>query len=115
MDVLNRSVAIIRPKQAYLDWIRTLPGPYYETLEDLREQSRAVLIPETSSSEFAIEKLRDSAEQLFEMELEAWMPGKLSWPENRDFDTFVEWFDIEIHLLVIDSVSAEIQKEPYGW
>jgi len=42
MDVLNRSVAIIRPKQAYLDWIHTLPGSYYETLEDLREQSRAV-------------------------------------------------------------------------
>jgi hypothetical protein len=114
VDVINRSVAIIRPKQPYLDWIRTLPGPYYETLEDLQEQCRAVLIPESSSPEAAMKMLGYSAEKLFEMELEAWTPEKRGWPKDRGFDTFVEWFDVEIHLLVIDSVDAEMCREPYN-
>jgi hypothetical protein len=113
MDLVNRSIAIIRPKQPYLDWIRTLPGPYFETLDDLRSQGRAMLLPEASSSEAAVISLKDHAEKLFEMELEAWSPTRLNWPEYRGFETYVEWFEVEIELLVIDSVDGQIQKQPY--
>ncbi len=27
MDVINRAVAVIKPRQPYLDWAKSIPGP----------------------------------------------------------------------------------------
>ena len=112
MKVLDRSAVIIRPKQPYVDWANST-GPYNESLDDLSKQGRVVLVPEASSREEALARIAVLAEELFRMELEAWQPGKAGWPRRLDFETFSEWFEIEVQLMVIDSSDQPIQTEPF--
>jgi hypothetical protein len=34
------------------------------------------------------------------------------WPENRDYATFMEWFEVEVHTLVMDVSRRDLQREP---
>jgi len=47
------------------------------------------------------------------MELEAEYLDRRYWPQNLDYNTFLEWFDIAIHSVVIDPFEDDIEKEPY--
>lgn len=50
MKTINRGVAIIKPKEPYLNWIRNLPDPDMEIgLKELRTDCTAVLVPEKDS------------------------------------------------------------------
>lgn len=47
MSEINRSLVILKPKQPFLDWTRTLEDEDKDlTLEQLAEDSIAYLIPE---------------------------------------------------------------------
>ena len=45
MDVINRAVAIIKPRQPYLDWAISIPGPGDDvTMDELRTDCTAIEI-----------------------------------------------------------------------
>ncbi len=114
MDVINRGVAIIKPKQAYLDWATSLPDQTDPvTLEELRTDCTAILIPELDDPGEVEDWLADQYPQIFEMELAAWYHDPDVWPTNRSFQTFREWFDIDVHSLVLDAVAGRIRKDAY--
>jgi len=119
MDVrlhsINRGVAIIKPKQPYLDWADSLPDPTPITLEQMRQDCTAILIPEVYSNEAALRYVRKLAPILFENELAGWMTDDAWWPKQRDWRTFKKWFDVEIHSVVLDTVWAAIVKDPTEW
>ena len=48
--------------------------------------------------------------KLFEMELASWVADESLWPQKRNLKLFWEWFDVEIHLGVLDSVAEEIRN-----
>jgi hypothetical protein len=51
MSEINRSLIILKPKQPFLAWIRTLDDEDQDlTLEELAEDSTAYLIPEAFGS-----------------------------------------------------------------
>jgi hypothetical protein len=43
-------------------------------------------------------------EFIFEEELNAWHRLESDWPARRDFATFLAWFEVEYHSMVIDLV-----------
>ncbi len=45
---------------------------------------------------------------LFEQELVGWSQDEDAWPTKRDFHTFLEWFDIEFHSMVLDLAEGEL-------
>lgn len=103
MAEINRSLIILKPKQPFLDWARTLDDEDKDfTLEKLREDSTTYLLPEVWDYDEHQKLLEPCYDILFEEELEGWWADETAWPKERDLKMFFDWFDVEFHSLVFD-------------
>lgn len=50
---------------------------------------------------------------IFEEELNAWHRVESDWPAQRDLDTFLAWFEVEYHSIVIDLVRGRVKTKRY--
>ena len=115
MYLTNRFVAIIKPKQPLLDWLESQPDWDLDiTLEDLRADCCALLIPDYDFPEQAIRYIERKHKAIFEMELFGWYTDESMWPEKRTLSVFRKWFDVEIHTMVIDMLDDHIMGEEYN-
>ena len=113
MYAVDRMVALIRPKQAMLDWVNSLPDNEFDlTLEQLCADCTCILVPEFGEIEDAINYIDDIYDRLFAMELVSWHEDEALWPKERSLKTFWEWFDVEIHSTLVDTVDADLQNHP---
>jgi hypothetical protein len=113
MKLINRGIIIVKPKRLFLEWLNQLPdreagsGDY--TLEDIRQDCTAFLLPDVVSEgsvDFILEPIKTN---LFEMELADWTVDPSNWPTNRTPEAFDRWFDIEFHSMVWDLLELPIQ------
>jgi hypothetical protein len=112
MKTINRYVAIIKPKQPYLDWINQLPDAEERvTLAELQTDCVAILIPESEIEGGSKVIINSMALALLEEELESWCTYEPWWPQNRNTEMFWDLFDVEIHSVVMDAGKGPIRKE----
>ena len=114
MFQINRSVAIIKPKQPFVDWANSVADekePY--SASDFSSDCSVVLLPVVDSDEDAEAVLREIFQDVFEIELSSWITDDDMWPENITYKMFQEWFDVEFHSMVFDPLQSDIEKEPY--
>jgi hypothetical protein len=107
--MLNRGALIVRPKQPYLDWAAGLDES--ENAPDPEGEQTVYLIPSFESDEDAEEILEDVFDEVFELELLAQDTDESTWPVVRDFATFQEWFDVELHSVVEDLCDDDLYDE----
>lgn len=112
MKVINRAAVLVIPKQPYIDWANSLdddvikfgdnPSPEYTVylVEDIPDHMADM-----------IEIVKPHFETIFEEELEGWHLIESDWPQTRDFATFLEWFDVQIHSIVADLARGRIKTE----
>jgi hypothetical protein len=111
--VIDRNLAVIKPKQPFLDWLRGVPGNEVElTLDQLCIDCTALLIPEFEEPEDAVSFIDEVGVELFEAELGSWVDDSELWPNDRSLQAFWTWFDVEIHSTVVDLVDEEAPAEP---
>ena len=117
MFQIDRSVAIIKPKQPFVDWANSFPdaGDDQYTIQDFSSDCSVILLPEADSDEHSKSLLRKIFKDVFELELSSWMKDDDTWPEDITYEMFLEWFDVEFHSMVFDSLSYNIEKEPYDY
>jgi hypothetical protein len=115
MYEVNRSVAIIRPKAPFLQWLKTIPGELDPalTLEALGRDCNAMLIPAEDDpaelQKFVLQHYR----QLFEAELADWCDEPSYWPEQITPEHFQAWFDVQIHSVLTDLVDDPLEREAF--
>jgi hypothetical protein len=112
MNLINRGVVVIKPREPFLDWVNrdpTLSSPV--TMEELQQDCTSVLVPDLGSLEAALDYVAPLKPRLFEMELEAWDRDPANWPKERTSDLFDAWFALKMHSMVWDTVDAPIVKE----
>jgi len=115
MYLVNRFVAIIKPKQPLLDWLESQPDWDVDImLEDLRANRYALLIPDYDFPEQAMRYIERNHKAIFELELFGWYTDESVWPEKRTLSVFRKWFDVEIHSMVIDMLDKHIEREEYN-
>lgn len=115
MFVVDRTVALVRPKQPMLDWLLAQPDNDVDiTLDMLRTDCTVLLVPEGEEPEDAISYIDEIFGQVFEMELTSWYDETERWPANRTLKLFWEWFDVEVHSLVIDTMDEPLLNRPAG-
>ncbi len=103
MNNTQYCAAVVKPKQAYLDWIMSLPDPAKDTtLEDLQKDCAIILIPELPDNDSALKYVLTNYKNIFRNELEGWEGDESLWPTKRTKEMFMEWFDVEIHSMVYD-------------
>lgn len=116
MYIINRSVAIIKPKQPFLDWANSVSDEGYKfSIHDLNTEHDVILLPEYDSEEHAESIFKKISNDIFEVELSGWITDKNKWPENRTYEKFLEWFDVEFHSMIFDTVEDNFEKEPYEY
>ncbi|WP_293761931.1 hypothetical protein [uncultured Aquitalea sp.] len=115
MYFVDRAVAVVKPKQPFLDWLNAVPGNEDMvdlSLDSLRSDCTVILLPEFNQPEEAVAHIDEIYEQLFKMEVASWFDDEAVWPADMSLKTFWEWFDVEIHSTVIDSVEGDITNMP---
>ena len=114
MKILNRSVAIIRPKQPYIDWANSFDdgGPTLE-LEKARANASAFLIKEHDDIRQSYKFVERNYAKIFEEKLNGWMTAPDIWPQKRNLRIFKKWFDIEISEVVCDIGKDSIEVEEF--
>lgn len=111
MYAVDRSVAIVKPKEPFLEWIKNLPGSEIDiTLEQLRSDSTVYLIPDFDEIEDALAAIDHIYGSIFEAELAEWSEEESSWPQDRTLKLFWKWFDVSLHSIVIDA-AEDIEEE----
>lgn len=113
MKFVSRAVLVLRAKEPYVEWANGLQGPGQAmvTLADARAAGSAFLIPSFQHDAEAREFVRRHAQAMFEHELGMWMDDRATWPPRRDAATFHEWFDVEVHEILVDLGDDEIVTE----
>src|SRR6267378_1785592 len=116
MSEVNRSLMVVKPKQPFLDWARSLDDKAERLeLKDVRDDSTAYLIPEYETFEEQMDILEWCAGFVFDEELRSWCTDEDLWPVVRDAEIFLEWCDIEFHSLVFDLADeSPLEHIAYG-
>ena len=107
--MLNRAVLIVRPKQPFIEWAAGLDDSGLAPAAD--DEQTAYLIPSFEDEDEAWEILEELYATVFENELYDWDTDESNWPQDRDFELFQEWFEIELHGVVEDLCDYEIFDE----
>ncbi len=72
----------------------------------------AFLIPEFDTAREARSWVREQFETLFEIELNDWYTEPSMWPAARDWEMFLEWFEIEYVGTAWDLVDTPLSSDP---
>jgi len=111
---VNRSVAVIKPLQPYVDWCNSMPdiektGKY--TLEDAQDDCLALLVPTRMFMPGYDRWINKIYKDIFAEMLNAWCTDSGLWPKDVTLAMFREWFKVEIHSEVLDTTSKALIHE----
>ena len=111
--MINRAAVLLRYREPAVRWINEA-DPYAEYsgigLENVNRERTVYLIrDEDADDEEVFQRwLSSSYKMLFENELSGWYTDERLWPENRTMSLFREWFDVECHTVIEDTVGLPI-------
>ena len=113
MQLINRDCLVLRAKQAFADWARSVPGLEMPdaSLDDVNLEATVLLVPEGFSEEDAIRYIARLKPILARKLFAAWYLDESTWP---DFDElpFDHWIAVEYHSMVYDmAVGVSIVKD----
>ena len=114
LKLINRTVAVLKPKQAFVDWVNSMPGgdpPM--AMDEIFDDSLCFLIPEYDTNEQALEFILKNVQPILEAELIGWDQSGETWPDKLDRRLLQKFFDVEIHSEVIDMMKGPIERENF--
>ena len=112
MDTINRSALLIKPGQAFLDWLHEAdPTSAHLTLEDLQREPTIYLLAECDNEDQAMDYLAESVTDIFEEQLNEWYRVPATWPKRRDRATFQRWFEFSFHSVIVDLCDDILEHE----
>jgi hypothetical protein len=109
MDTLNRSAIVVKPKQRFLDWLRTAdPTSHGITVLDVAGEQTIYLVPECDTDENLADILRELCEESSRSNWDTWYRDMSAWPQDPIFATNLS-FGIEL------AVPLEIKYHPFAF
>jgi hypothetical protein len=107
--MINRGAILLRYKEPAVRWIHEAdpcPDEVPMTLEEVNRERIVYLVSEDDADgDDAVESwVRLNFELLFENELEGWYTDPDLWPQDRSYELFREWFSVECHSMLVDTV-----------
>jgi hypothetical protein len=115
MYVIDRTIAIIRPKKPFMDWLKSTDPDFPFDMERAGRERVTFLMPRYVTKDDAEEALKHLYSDIFAVQLSTGCTNESQWPEDRGYEKFREWFDVEFHSMVLDPFEDEIRKEPYEY
>ncbi|MDO4998181.1 MAG: hypothetical protein Q4E16_06040 [Neisseria sp.] len=113
MYFVDRTAVVLKPTQHFLDWLKsTYENAPELTLEQLRSNCSVFLVPEFDAPEEVVSYFDERYQQIFAAELAGWEENQKLWPKDMSLQAFWQFFDVEIHDMVLDMEEAQIQVSP---
>ena len=109
-EPVNRNAIILKPKQAFLDWLQAT-DPDKENPLTILDEHNVYLIREMDSNDDVRRWVKKHFDQLFVNELNDWFTDEGLWPKNRTYSLFTSWFDVEVHSMVLDMEEGPVEKD----
>lgn len=111
--VLNRAAILLRYKEPALRWLNRHAldaGMPTMTLDEVNRERLVYLIScEDGASDDSVSAwVVENYPTLFESELQGWYVEPDLWPRHRDLALFQNWFYVECHNVIFDTVGGEI-------
>lgn len=108
--MINRAAVILKYKAPFTKWVNDA-DPYKDdpgnTLKKMNQDRTVYLIREDDAEKLE-EWISLNFKQLFESELEDWYTDESLWPKKRNRKLFNEWFEVQCHSVLIDTVGSQV-------
>ena len=102
-ELENRSILIVRPKQAFQEWASGVsPDLNDVSLEECREDCTSYLVPYSEELDEPERTIREYCVEIFEAELFSCCADERKWPNDISYEMFTEWFEVEYNSIVVD-------------
>ena len=108
-DTINRNAIIVKPKDPFFNWQNQV-FPDDEPIHNL-EENNIYLIREMDDNHAIRNWLKKNFNDIFSNELNDWCSNEKLWPEKRTFKMFADWFDLEIHSMILDLEEGPVRKD----
>jgi hypothetical protein len=114
--VVNRAAFLLRYKEPALRWINEADPCHDDTgidAESVNMECTVYLISDADGDgdESVTRCIKKNYKLLFEAGLEGWYTNPTLWPNKRTFKLFQEWFGVECHTLLVDTVGGGIYDD----
>lgn len=114
--LINRAAVILRYKEPAVVCVNEadpIPDSKPLSLEDLNEERTVYLVTdEDAEDERTFEAwLSTNYLALFETELDGWYTDESLWPSELTRELFDNWFTVELHTVLVDTVGGEIYDD----
>lgn len=112
MHLLNRSILVLSPKQAYLDWVQSLPLDVAEKPADLAElqlQTATYLIDEIEQESQLVSAVETSWRDILSNELSVWDEFQDESPQMSRA-LFDDFFTVRVQLVVADASKSTLLR-----
>jgi hypothetical protein len=114
--MINRAAVILKYKTPAVKWVNDAdpindnPGI---TMESVNEERTVYLITDEDADTPDIfnQWIKKNFKALFENELEGWYTDERLWPKKRNLKTFYEWFKVDCHSVIVDTVDLPIEDD----
>jgi hypothetical protein len=107
-STINRIAVTLIPTEARLDWINSF-GDREMTPAEIQQEPTVFLLPEDRAGPDSL--IRRYFKTMFEEELNGWYRDARVWPKDRSFETFKDFFTIQVSSMVFDFGSGQIIRE----
>ena len=111
MYLINRAAAVVRLKKPFLDWIESMPDKPKLTLQALNRENHVFLLPEHDTQQELELIIQELYSYVFQMEVNSFCRDQSLWPQ-MNYQTFLKWFDIQVHSMVFDPCQDRIERRP---
>jgi hypothetical protein len=104
MRLVKRAAITVTPKQPTIDWANAIDEDGVTIGEDVWPGRHVYLIGDVSDI-IPFDRdviVRPYFKTIFEEELNSWHRRERDWPARRTYDTFLAWFEVKVHSMVLD-------------
>ena len=110
--MLNRGAVMLRGKQPFVDWINSsAPKAAPEISEEMLNQERTVYLISEEDAENIERFIGWKYKELFRHELSEWNTDESTWPKRLAKAMFHDWFEVECHPVILDTVGTELYDD----
>lgn len=113
MYFVDRTAVVLKPIAVFLKWLKSADEDMPDiTLEQIRSNCSVFLVPQFDEPEAVISYFDDRYQEIFEAEISSWDIPKNKWPQDMGLKAFWEYFEVEIHDMVLDMEEADMIVSP---
>ena len=114
MRRVKRTAVIVVPKEPFVNWANSVDDSHVKFGDNPAPEHTIYLVEDTTDYVVdTVEILKPHFEFIFKEELNNWRRFESDWPPNRDLETCLEWFEIQIHSMVLDLPRGRLKTERY--